>query len=40
MLPIDLKDDAWFDNEALQTLKRVNELISPKRFCGSFDFGH
>lgn len=32
MLPVDLKDDAWFDNEALQVFKRLNELIRPKRF--------
>lgn len=29
MLPIDLKDNAWFDNKALKTCKRVNKLIRP-----------
>lgn len=39
ILPVDLKNDAWFDNEALQTLKRVNEFIRPKHFVAVFMLG-
>ena len=34
MLPVDLKDDVWFDNVALQTLKRVYELMKPALVLG------
>ena len=40
MLPTDVKEDAWFDDVALQILKRVNELIKPKCFCCDFNFRH
>ena len=39
MLPIDLKDGAWFDNEALQVFKRLNELIRPKRLMAGLILG-
>lgn len=39
MLPVDLKDDVWFDNVALQMLKRVNELIRPKGFVVTLILG-
>lgn len=39
MLPVDLKDDAWFDSEALQTLKRIIQLIRPKRFVVALILG-
>ena len=39
MLPINLKDDAWFDNEALQVFKRLNELIRPQRFVAALILG-
>ena len=35
MLPVDLKDDVWFDNVGLQTLKRVNELMRLKPFAAT-----
>jgi hypothetical protein len=31
LLPIDLGYDPWFKNSGVQTLKRLNELIRPKR---------
>ena len=31
LLPVDFKNDPWFKNSKLQTLKRLNELIGPKR---------
>lgn len=39
MFPVDLKKDVWFDDVALQTLKRVSELISPKRFVATLIVG-
>ena len=39
MLPVDLKEDVWFDDVALQTLKRVNELIRPKHFVATLILG-
>lgn len=39
MLPLDLKDNAWFDNKALQTLKKVNKLIRPKHFMTALILG-
>ena len=39
MFPVDLKKDIWFDDVALQTLKRVSELISPKRFVATLIVG-
>ena len=33
LLPVDFKNDPWFKNSKLQTLKRLNELIGPKRFA-------
>ena len=38
MLPVDLKDDVWFDNVALQTL-RVNELMRSKCFASALVLG-
>ena len=32
LLPVELGNDPWFKNSKLQTLKRLNELIGPKRF--------
>ena len=34
-----MKNDAWFNNETLQTLKRVNELIRTKRFVAALMLG-
>ena len=39
MLPVDLKDNVWFDNEALQVFKRLNELIRPKCFVAALILG-
>lgn len=39
MLPVDLKDDAWFGNEALQTLQKINELIRPRHFLEALMLG-
>ena len=39
MLPVDLKDDAWFDNGALQIVTRLNELIRPKCFMAALVLG-
>ena len=38
MLPVDLKDNVWFDNVALQTL-RVNELMRSKCFASALVLG-
>ena len=32
LLPVELKNDPWFKNSGMQTLKRLSELIRPKRF--------
>ena len=37
LLPVELKNDPWFKNSKLQTLKRLNELSRPK-ICSSTDF--
>lgn len=39
MLPVDLKEDPWFDNAALQTLKNLDLLLRPKRFVVSLVLG-
>ena len=31
MLPVDLKDETWYENSALQTLKKLHNM-RPKRF--------
>jgi hypothetical protein len=35
LLPVELGNDPWFENSGLQTLKRLNELIRPKRFVAA-----
>ena len=39
LLPVELKNDPWFKNSKLQTLKRLNELIRPKRFVAALILG-
>lgn len=39
MLPVDLKDDVRFDNEALQMLKGDNAPIRPKRLVVALILG-
>ncbi|XP_042555352.1 endogenous retrovirus group K member 25 Env polyprotein-like, partial [Dipodomys spectabilis] len=39
MLPVNLHNDPWFDNSALQTLRVLYELIRPKRFVATLIFG-
>ena len=35
MLPVDLKDETWYENSALQTLKKLHNLMRPKRFVAA-----
>jgi hypothetical protein len=35
LLPVELGNDPWFENSRLQALKRLNELIRPKRFVAA-----
>lgn len=39
MLPVELGDEPWYDNSALQVLYRLNELIRPKRFVAALILG-
>ena len=39
MLPVELGNDPWFENMGMQTLKRLNELIRPKRFVAALILG-
>jgi hypothetical protein len=39
LLPIELGYDPWFKNSGVQTLKRLNELIRPKRFVTALILG-
>jgi hypothetical protein len=39
LLPVDLGSDPWFENLGTQTLKRLNELIGPKRFVAALILG-
>ncbi|XP_042521557.1 endogenous retrovirus group K member 19 Env polyprotein-like [Dipodomys spectabilis] len=39
LLPVNLHEDPWFDNSALQTLRVLYELIRPKRFVAALIFG-
>lgn len=39
MLPVDLGDEPWYDNSALQVLSALNELIRPKRFVAALMLG-
>ena len=39
MLPVDLEDNVWFENVALQTLTRFNELMRPKCFAAALVLG-
>ena len=39
LLPVELGNDPWFENLGLQTLKRLNELIRPKRFVTALILG-
>ena len=39
LLPVDLGSDPWFENLGTQTLKRLNELIGPKRFVTALILG-
>ena len=36
---LELGNDPWFENLGLQTLKRLNELIRPKRFVAALILG-
>jgi hypothetical protein len=38
LLPVDLGSDPWFENSGMQTLKRLSELIRPKRFVAALIF--
>ena len=38
LLPVELGNDPWFENSGLQALKRLNELIRPKRFVETLIF--
>ena len=35
MLPVDLKDETWCENSVLQTLKKLHNLMRPKRFVAA-----
>ena len=39
LLRVELGNDPWFENSGLQTLKRLNELIRPKRFVAALILG-
>ncbi|XP_049996119.1 endogenous retrovirus group K member 25 Env polyprotein-like [Alexandromys fortis] len=39
MLPVDLGNDPWYDNSAMQVLNTLNELIRPKRFVAVLILG-
>lgn len=39
MLPVDLGDDPWYDNSAMQVLNILNELVRPKRFVAALILG-
>jgi hypothetical protein len=38
-LPVELGNDPWFENLGMQTLKRLNEIIRPKRFVATLILG-
>ena len=40
LLPIELGNDPWFENSGLQTLKKLNEFIRPKRFVAALILGN
>lgn len=39
LLPVDLGDEPWFDNSAIQTIKYATGLIRPKRFVAALILG-
>ena len=39
LLPVELGNDPWFENSGLQALKRLKELIRPKRFVAALILG-
>jgi hypothetical protein len=39
LLPVKLGNVPWFENPGLQTLKRLSELIRPKRFVAVLILG-
>lgn len=39
MLPVNLKDETWYENSALQTLKKLQNLMRPKRFVAAILLG-
>lgn len=39
MLPVDLMEEDWYENSALQILKRLHALIRPKRFVATLILG-
>ena len=39
MLPVELGNVPWFKNSGLQTLKRLNKFIRPKRFEAALILG-
>lgn len=39
MLPVDIREEKWFENTGLKTLKKLNELIRPKRFVTTLILG-
>ena len=40
LLPVDLGNNPWFENSGLQTLKKLNEFIRPKRFVAALILGN
>jgi hypothetical protein len=39
LLPVEFGNDPWFENMGMQTLKRLNEFIRPKRFVAALIVG-
>lgn len=39
MLPVELGDDPWYDNSALQVLNTLRDLVRPKQFVADLILG-
>lgn len=39
MMPVDLKQEAWFEDTGLMVVQRLNELLRPKRFVAALILG-
>lgn len=39
ILPVDLKNETWYENSALQTLKKFHNLMGPKCFVAAILLG-